>query len=265
MPEGMYARGMRLDIDMTPAGSGTGTSYVCSLIEAIEVTNEKGEPVLKVCADAGIGIASLFSHLLNADEVRTAFTKKVVAADGTSYNSWWEILQAMRGKEFSVVVKFITPPSTFLPTTFTGLATTLGATFYASDEPGEQVEIEIEKRVSPDQVKVDGCLAYMIAIDNSELSSVISEIKAGGISRTGEALKALENDTAHLLEGFHTAGSEGAIQYMPGVQGPNSANNLYAAAFASEYLSAFIAKFSSSATAYLAMARPSAAESVVVG
>jgi hypothetical protein len=256
IPEGMYARGFRLDIDMTPSGSGTGTSYISSLIDSIEVYNEKGELVFQACADDGIGIASLFSHLLNADEVRTAFTKKVVAADSTSYNGWWEVLCAMPGKEFSIIVKFVAPPSDFLPTTFTGLATTMGCTFYASDEPGEQVLIEVEKRVNPDQVVKDGALAYMISVDNSELSSVISEIQAGSVRRTGESLKALENDTAHMLEGFHTAGAEGAAQYMPGVQSPGSANQLYAALYASEYLSSFLAKFSGSATAYVATAKP---------
>jgi hypothetical protein len=257
LPEGEYCRGFRLDIDATPVGSGTGTYYIAQLIDSIQIVNELGEVVFEAGADACLGIASLLSHLLNADEVRTAFKKTVCAATATSYNSWWEILQSMKGKEFDIIVNFTSPPSDFLPTTFTGLATSMGCTLYTSDEPGEQVNIAVEKRVDPDQItNKDGALAYFIAVDNAELSSKFSQVSFGGQRYTAEALKALENDTAHLLEGFHTAGSEGAVQYMAGVQGPVTANQLYAILRASEKMETMVAASKASVTAYVAKAIP---------
>lgn len=253
---GEFFRGFRLDIDVTPtSAAGAGTAYIADMIKKITVKNEYGEVVFEADGAAGPGVAALFASLLNADEIRTSFTKNIVAATATSYNSWWTILQSARGSKFEFLIEFLSPVAALVGGggwAVTACATTVGVSVLTSDEPGEQVEIEVAKRTNPERITDGDGLGYLVAADNTELSTVVTALTAQKKTMSSEQLKALENDTAWYLQGFGAAGAAGAVQYIPGVLSPNSANQLFAIALVAELAMDLNITFSGAVTAYYA-------------
>jgi hypothetical protein len=104
----------------------------------------------------------------------------------------------------------------------------------------------------------------MIADDATELSTVINAMSVDDVTLSAEQLKALENTTAHYMEGLAAAGSEGAVQYMPGVLSPISTGQLYAVAIAAEKETDLNVTFSGSVTAYFCTCEAAPLQEAVV-
>lgn len=255
---GQFFRGFRLDIDATPtSAAGAGTAYVADMIKKITVKNEFGEVVFEADGAMGPGVAALFASLLNADEARTCLYDPIVAATATSYNAFWQVLQAARGSSFEFLIEFLAPDTALAGGggwAVTACATTMGVTVLTSDEPGEQVEIGVEKRSNPERITSSEGLGYLIASE-TELSTVITGLTIDKKTLSSEQLKALENDIAWYMEGLAAAGAAGAVQYVPGVLSPNSANQLYAIGMIGEKESALVTTISGAVTAYFATAK----------
>ena len=262
-----YFRGIHLDVDLTPTGSGTGTAYVADAIRELRVTNELGEVVLKVDGGSGPGLAAILGHIITGKAAQTVFVKKLAETSTTSYNAWWQILMAAKGDKFTIEVDI--DPALLAGITLSALASSMGASILTSDEPGEQVRLSVKKRVSPERITVlkedpDGIgIAYLLAVTASELGSVISSLSIGGKDYTVEQIRALENITASKMAGLAVAGSEGAVQYVPGLASPNATTQLYAIAVADELPMAFNVVMGSAVTAYLAKVVPSTDVAVI--
>lgn len=254
LPKGKYARGLLLDIDVTPTATGTGTAYLAEMVKKVTVSNEDGKKVMELDGKAGLGAAAVLFAILQGI-TQTVFGKNVVAASATSYNSWFYFAQAMNGQKFTITVEFLSPAAALTGLTVTACATTVGAVIMVSDEPGEPVESVANELASATRYDEDDALAYFIAADNSELSSIVSSISIDDQTLSAEQLKALENATAMREVGLHTAGSAGAVQYMAGIQSPISTNVFYGIVIAKEQATDIAILLGSATTIYVVRAK----------
>jgi hypothetical protein len=249
IPEGKHARGILLDVDVTPTATGTGTAYLAEMINRVTVLNEKGDKVLESDGNAGLGILAVFLGIL-AKLTQSVTAKNVVAATATSYNSYWYFAQAMKGKVFTIRVEFLSPAAALTGLTVTGCSTTVGAVILVSDEPGEIIKVKENNLASATQFAADGGQAYFVA-SASELGSVISGMSIDNQTLSAEQVISAENITAMKEVGLTTAGAAGAVQYMPGVQFPTGTGVLYGIAVSKNQAAKLSVILSAATTMYL--------------
>jgi hypothetical protein len=249
---GMYAAGWLLDVYMTPTGSGTGTAYVADSITRVEIRDENGEIVYRSQGKGSLGLTALFSHVLAGIKGVTAIKDVVVAASATPYRGWWKHYQNMKGQMFTVEVDI--DPALLAGLTLTALASSMNFSIIESDEQGEQVDLIGLVQTTATRFESKDAYGVMLELA-AEFGATFSEMVVDKKNLSTEEIVRVENETAILLNGLHTAGAEGAVQFIPGIYGPNTgAQGYYFAAVGEDYLN--VSGSLSSSTLLVAKAIP---------
>lgn len=173
-------------------------------------------------------------------------------------------MMACKGQTFTIEVDIL--PSLLAGFTLSALASSMNATIFTSDEPGEQAKLKVVRRVNPETVTAteeNKGIGYAFACTASELSSILSALSIGGKDYTTEQIAALENITAMAMQGLGTAGTAGAVQYAPGLASPNATTQWYVIAVIGELPMDFKAVLGSSATVYLGVILPYSSVAVI--
>lgn len=252
LPEGQHAGAVLIDLDHTITHSGTGTHYGADGVESITIRNEQNEKVFSTEGGAAIATLALLLGILKGVRNLVGYDP-IMATSTTSYNAWWIFWGELKGRSFKIEIVFKGLQGAHTGcTTITACATTIGASIILTDEVPEDLAYDSKVHSSMTTLSEEEGRAYLFGVDGTELSTILTGMNFGPRDFSAEQIKALENVTALALASLWAVGAAGAVQYMAGVKGGNSATQLYALACASPLKRKLYAKFNTGSTVIVA-------------